>query len=162
VVTPSPLQPVLIQAGEETFSHWIFSSVEFETLESFVFTFLSDRSLTQPILTLFPNHYTADGYYVLQLQYIYIMEVPVNKTTTITIRMDPQVKKNAVAVLKSLGLTTTQAVTLFFTQVSLNKGIPFDVHIPNETTAKAIKNGLDGRGLYTAANMDDLIAQLEA
>ena len=85
-----------------------------------------------------------------------------NKTATITVRLDPQVKKNAEAVLKALGLTTSQAVNLFFTQVSLHKGIPFDVHIPNEATVKAIEEGLAGRGLYAAANMDDLIAQLEA
>ena len=85
-----------------------------------------------------------------------------NKTATVTVRLDPQVKKNAEAVLKALGLTTSQAVNLFFTQVSLNKGIPFDVHIPNEATAKAIEAGLAGRGLNAAASMDDLIAQLDA
>jgi len=85
-----------------------------------------------------------------------------NKTATITVRLDPQVKKNAEVVLKTLGLTTSQAVNLFFAQVSLNKGIPFDVHIPNEATAKAIEAGLAGRSLHSAANMDDLIAQLEA
>ena len=85
-----------------------------------------------------------------------------NKTSTITVRLDPLVKKNAETVLKALGLTTSQAVNLFFTQVSLNKGIPFDVHIPNEATEKAIEDGLAGVGLHTAANMDDLIAQLEA
>lgn len=85
-----------------------------------------------------------------------------NKSATITVRLDPQVKQNAEVVLKALGLTTSQAVNLFFTQVSLNKGIPFDVHIPNEATAKAIESGLAGRGLHAAASMDDLIAQLEA
>jgi DNA-damage-inducible protein J len=85
-----------------------------------------------------------------------------NKTATITIRMDPQVKKNAEAVLKTLGLTTSQAVSLFFNQVSLHQGIPFDVHIPNEATARAIEAGLAGRGLHSAKDMDDLIAQLEA
>ena len=84
------------------------------------------------------------------------------KTATITVRLDPQVKKNAEAVLKALGLTTSQAVNLFFTQVSLHKGIPFDVHLPNEATAKAIEDGLAGRGLHTAANMDELTAKLEA
>jgi DNA-damage-inducible protein J len=86
----------------------------------------------------------------------------VNKSATITVRLDPKVKKNAEAVLKALGLTTSQAVNLFFTQVSLNKGIPFDVHLPNEATTKAIKDGLAGRNLHSAAGMDDLIAQLEA
>ena len=99
---------------------------------------------------------------VIQLQYIIRKEVPVNKTATVSVRLDPQVKKSAEAVLKALGLTTSQAVNLFFIQVSLNKGIPFDVHIPNAATAKAIEEGLAGRGLHTAAGMDDLIAQLEA
>jgi DNA-damage-inducible protein J len=85
-----------------------------------------------------------------------------NKTATITVRMDPQVKKNTEAVLKTLGLTTSQAVSLFFYQVSLNKGIPFDVHIPTEVTARAIEHGLAGHRLHTAKDMDDLIAQLEA
>jgi DNA-damage-inducible protein J len=65
-------------------------------------------------------------------------------------------------VLKALGLTTSQAVNLFLTQVSLIKGFPFDVHLPNEVTAKAIESGLAGRRLHTAASLDDLIAQLEA
>lgn len=85
-----------------------------------------------------------------------------NKTATITVRLDPQVKQNAEVVLKTLGLTTSQAVNLFFAQVSLNKGIPFDVHIPNEATAKAIEAGLAGRSLHSAFDMDDLIAQMEA
>ncbi|MDP2993908.1 MAG: type II toxin-antitoxin system RelB/DinJ family antitoxin, partial [Anaerolineales bacterium] len=64
------------------------------------------------------------------------------KTTAITVRLDPQVKKDAQAVLKELGLTTTQAVSLFFKQISLNKGLPFAVEIPNEQTIQAIEDGL--------------------
>jgi antitoxin component of RelBE/YafQ-DinJ toxin-antitoxin module len=64
--------------------------------------------------------------------------------------------------IKTLGLTTNQTVNLFFAQVSLNQGIPFDVHIPNAATAKAIEAGLAGRGLQSAIDMDGLIAQLEA
>ena len=85
-----------------------------------------------------------------------------NKSATITVRLDPQVKQNAETVLKTLGLTTSQAVTLFFTQVSLNQGIPFDVHIPNAATARVIETGLAGKRLHPAVNLDDLITQLEA
>jgi|GEM_PF-4322418 len=42
----------------EKFSHGMFSSVEFEIRESFIFTFLSDPSPTPPILPLFPKHCT--------------------------------------------------------------------------------------------------------
>jgi len=74
------------------------------------------------------------------------------KTTAITVRLDPKVKKDAQAVLKELGLTTTQAVSLFFKQVSLNKGLPFAVEIPNEETIKAIEDGLNKRNVKTFEN----------
>ncbi|MCX6035863.1 MAG: type II toxin-antitoxin system RelB/DinJ family antitoxin [Chloroflexi bacterium] len=74
------------------------------------------------------------------------------KTTAITVRLDPKVKKDAQAVLKELGLTTTQAVSLFFKQVSLNKGLPFTVEIPNEETIKAIEDGLNKRNVKTFEN----------
>jgi DNA-damage-inducible protein J len=55
---------------------------------------------------------------------------PMAKTDTVTVRLDPVVKKSAEVVLKKLGLTVTQAVTLFFVQVSLRNGLPFPVEIP--------------------------------
>ncbi len=71
------------------------------------------------------------------------------KTAAITVRLDPQVKKQAQAVLDELGLTTTQAVSLFFKQISLNKGLPFAVEIPNEETIQAIEDGLNRRSVKT-------------
>jgi DNA-damage-inducible protein J len=76
------------------------------------------------------------------------------KTTAITVRLDPQLKKDTQAILKELGLTTTQAVSLFFNQVSLNKGLPFAVEIPNEQTIKAIEDGLNKRNLKTFENAE--------
>jgi DNA-damage-inducible protein J len=54
--------------------------------------------------------------------------------------------------LNELGLTTTQAVSLFFKQISLNKGLPFAVEIPNEQTIKAIEDGLNKRNVKTFEN----------
>ena len=76
------------------------------------------------------------------------------KTTAITVRLDPQVKKDAQAVLKELGLTTTQAVSIFLKQVSLNKGLPFALEIPNEETIQAIEDGLNGHNLETFENAE--------
>ena len=84
------------------------------------------------------------------------------KTATITIRLDPKVKTDAQAVFDKLGLTTTQAVSLFLNQVSLNKGLPFDLHIPNAETAKAIEDTLVGHNLHRAQNADDLFAELKS
>jgi DNA-damage-inducible protein J len=52
------------------------------------------------------------------------------KSVTIRARMDPQLKDEAEAILEALGISTTQALTIFYQQVRLNKGIPFDVRLP--------------------------------
>ena len=84
------------------------------------------------------------------------------KTATITVRLDPQVKKNAEAVLKTLGLTTTQAVNLFFTQISLNKGLPFAVEVPNAETLKAMEDVALHRNVETFNSEEALFADLES
>ena len=76
------------------------------------------------------------------------------KTTAITVRLDPKLKKEAQAILNELGLTTSQAVSLFFKQVSLNKGLPFAVEIPNEHTIQAIEDGLNKRNVKTFENAE--------
>jgi DNA-damage-inducible protein J len=85
-----------------------------------------------------------------------------SKTTMITARIDPKLKSKTEKVLKDLGLTTTQAITLFFNQVSLRKALPFAVAIPNTATAKAIEDALAGIDLYEAENVDALFSELEA
>jgi DNA-damage-inducible protein J len=71
------------------------------------------------------------------------------KTTTITVRLDTQVNKDAQALFKELGLTTTQAVKLFLEQVNLNKGLPFILETLNDETIQAIESSLNGQNLKT-------------
>jgi DNA-damage-inducible protein J len=60
------------------------------------------------------------------------------KTQTVRARIEPGLKRDAEAVLKKIGLTSSEAITLFLTQVKLNQGLPFAVRIPNkQTRAKA-------------------------
>jgi len=61
-----------------------------------------------------------------------------NKSAVVHARIDSSVKKEAESVFNRLGLTPTEAVRLFYTQVSLSQGIPFSLHIPNEATAKVM------------------------
>lgn len=62
------------------------------------------------------------------------------KSSVVSARIDPELKTNAEQVFKTLGLTTTQAITLFFKQVELNQGLPFEVRIPNEVTMQALED----------------------
>ncbi len=47
------------------------------------------------------------------------------KTTTLNIRIEPEIKDQAEAIFRQLGLTPASAVNLFFRQVILHGGIPF-------------------------------------
>jgi len=76
------------------------------------------------------------------------------KSTTITIRIEPQLKKESEDVFEELGLTTTQAISLFLKQTALNRGLPFAVEIPNEDTLQAIEDGLNKRNTKTFENVE--------
>jgi DNA-damage-inducible protein J len=84
----------------------------------------------------------------------------VSKTTMITARVDPKLKRETEKILKDLGLSTSQAITLFFNQVSLRKALPFAVALPNTETAKAIENALAGMDLSEAESVDALFEEL--
>lgn len=58
---------------------------------------------------------------------------------TINVRVDETVKKDATALLESLGLDMTTAVNLYLRQIIIRGGIPFDVRKPNVETLAAIE-----------------------
>ena len=59
----------------------------------------------------------------------------------VNIRIDPETKKKAESIFKSLGLTPTTAITMFYIQTIRNNGIPFALKLetPNKKTLAAIK-----------------------
>ena len=61
------------------------------------------------------------------------------KTGYITARVEPKLKARAGRVLAKVGVSTTDAITMFLTQVVLSDGLPFDVRVPNAQTRKAIE-----------------------
>jgi len=85
-----------------------------------------------------------------------------SKSTMITARVDPQLKHDTEKILKRLGLSTTEAITLFFNQINLRKGLPFAVSIPNTVTARAIEDALSDIDLNKANSVDDFFDDLES
>jgi DNA-damage-inducible protein J len=61
------------------------------------------------------------------------------KTGYITARVVPKLKAKAGRVLAKVGVSTTDAITMFLTQVVLQDGLPFEVRVPNAETRKAIE-----------------------
>lgn len=47
--------------------------------------------------------------------------------TVVRARVDPSLKNDAEAVFQELGLSTTEAIRMFLSQVRLRKGLPFRV-----------------------------------
>lgn len=67
------------------------------------------------------------------------------RAAMIRARTEPDVKEKAEAIFEKLGLNATGAINMFYKQVILQKGIPFDVRIPNATTRKAMADVKAGK-----------------
>lgn len=82
------------------------------------------------------------------------------KTSTIRARIEPDLKGKAESIFKKLGMTTTQAITLFYKQVELKNGLPFDIAIPNETTRKTFSDTDAGQDIILCKDTDDMFKKL--
>ena len=54
------------------------------------------------------------------------------KTEIVHIRISPEIKAECESIFNKLGITTSYAITMFLNQVSLRKGIPFDIVLPEK------------------------------
>ena len=52
------------------------------------------------------------------------------KSSSVYTRIEPEIKEQAEQVLSELGIPMANAINLFLRQVILQKGIPFDVKLP--------------------------------
>jgi DNA-damage-inducible protein J len=77
------------------------------------------------------------------------------KTETVRARIEPELKRDAEAVLRKIGLTASEAITLFLTQVKLTNGLPFPVNVPNRQTRQAIRQARAGKGVETFGSVSE-------
>ena len=78
------------------------------------------------------------------------------KTEFIRARVEPELKYQAEEILSKLGLSPTDAITLFYVQVILHDGLPFEVRIPNNETKVAMRQVETGEGLNEYADLQAL------
>ena len=88
-----------------------------------------------------------------------------NKTATIHFRIEPEIKDNAETLFKAMGLTTTDAIKLFLTQVILTGGIPFPIRVnyPNDETIRALMEAeliVKNPKISDTVSVDDYIKKL--
>lgn len=77
------------------------------------------------------------------------------KTTTLNLRVNPEVKRNAEEILSQLGIPMSTAINIYLKQISMTGGIPFEVRLPEapndvnadlmtvEEIRNLLKEGLD-------------------
>lgn len=70
-----------------------------------------------------------------------------NKVATINARIEPSLKQQAEMILHNVGLSTAEAIRIFYTQICLKKGLPFEVKLPNDETVLAMQELESGKGV---------------
>ena len=78
------------------------------------------------------------------------------KTEMIRARVEPELKCQAEGVFSKLGLSPTEAITLFYRQVTLHHGLPFAVKVPNAETIAALRQSRSREGLNEYTDLEDL------
>jgi DNA-damage-inducible protein J len=79
------------------------------------------------------------------------------KTAMIRARMEPALKREAEDVLAEVGLSPTEAIRLFYRQVSLHQGLPFEVRVPNAATRSAVREARGRKKLKSFRSAADLV-----
>ena len=88
-----------------------------------------------------------------------LFDVGVN-SVMVQARIEPELKSEVEKILRTLGLNTTDAISIYFRQIKLEKGIPFRVEIPNAVTRRAIEDSRRRRNIHKARDAAELFEKL--
>ena len=54
-----------------------------------------------------------------------------SKTANLYVRIEPELKEQAEQILSALGIPASNAINMFYKQIILHRGIPFDITLPS-------------------------------
>ena len=80
--------------------------------------------------------------------------------TTLSVRTEKKLKDQVGKILDKLGLNHSTAINMYYHQIIANKGIPFEIKIPNKKTAEAIEDSRQKKNMKKFDNTDDLFDDL--
>ena len=83
-----------------------------------------------------------------------------SKTATIRARVEPNLKSEVEHILSDLGLTASETILLLYRQIKLRRGLPFEVSIPSNLTAKTLRQSKEGKNLKRFNDKKELYADL--
>lgn len=82
------------------------------------------------------------------------------KTTNVSVRMDADLKIEAETILASLGLTTSQAISIFYKQITFQNGLPFQVKIPEKKLNDVTRKAMEEKNLESFSSSEELFDEL--
>jgi DNA-damage-inducible protein J len=100
--------------------------------------------------------------YIFCIDNVHTKEGAMAKTATIQTRVDPVIKNNAEMILKKLNISMSEAISMYLSQITLHNGIPFEIKIPNEITAKVLKDTENGNNVHKVNSVDELFQELDS
>lgn len=83
-----------------------------------------------------------------------------SKSAMLRARLEPELKTHAEAIFSRLGLNSTQAITIFYRQVELHQGLPFNVAVPSATTKRTFDATDKERDLVVCKDAADMFKKL--
>ena len=83
------------------------------------------------------------------------------KSATVRARLEPKLKQETELIFEELGINTTEAIRIFFKQVKLQRGLPFELKVPNEITEKAILDAKTKKNLASFEDSKELFEDLD-
>jgi len=89
------------------------------------------------------------------------MTTTANEKTRTNVYLDTAMKKQAQKIFKQYGMGLSDAFNIFLSQSVMEKGIPFQIKIPNEETAQVIQDAREGKNM-TKVSLDELKKEIGA
>ena len=89
------------------------------------------------------------------------MEYSSDMDAKVQARIDAALKEEGEAILRELGMTTTELVRMTFRQLVMRRGLPFDVRLPNEKTTAALAEETAGAPRWSVEELRARYAAME-
>ena len=95
-------------------------------------------------------------------RFVYLLFPPcVANTMQKTIQVDEKIFLEVNSILNKIGLSYTQAISVFNNMIVQNRGLPFELKLPNQNTLKAL-NELEAKKGKSFKNINELFDDLES
>ncbi len=83
------------------------------------------------------------------------------KNNFVKARVNGELKQNVEGILSSLGLTMSEAINVYLSQIELYKGLPFEIKMPNKETTETFEKTDQGIDVIKPKNLDALFKDLD-